>query len=166
MDSSGPSLIINNKNAACTRYMIETKSEETAKNLSKLSTGDSITASGFLDNESCNAVIQSVDYVGLKKLIGSWYSSEGLIVVHSHNTLTFYTAHGDTFPAQPTLSSIITTEYRYSLTPSDGQDWVLFLSDNSKTIFATIRLIKGIAILKFYDSETGQATKTLTLSKK
>lgn len=148
----------------CPRYSIKANSNDAEGDLTKLQTGDAITASGVLNAFSCSAVIESIDFVGLKKMLGYWHSAEGLYSIPSFNSLVFY-------PSKPQacldcgLQNSNSIEFRYSLTPSEGKDWVLFLSDASSTSFATIRFTRLKAVIRFYDSETGKATRTLTLSK-
>ncbi len=55
--------------------------------------------------------------------------------------------------------------YRYSVTPSNGKEWVLFLSNDTGTTFATIAFVKDTATMKIFDSETGNLKKTLRLAK-
>nr|BFD59468.1 hypothetical protein CKG001_15750 [Bdellovibrio sp. CKG001]BFD62848.1 hypothetical protein BdHM001_15290 [Bdellovibrio sp. HM001] len=151
--------------SACVRYLVESESQDTEANIRRLSTGDTVTASGVLDPNSCVAYIESVDYVGLKKMLGYWHSSDGLLTVRDFNSLSFYPISVKDFQKGQDYAIIDPITYRYSVTPSTGKDWVLFLSDATSTTFATIRFNKSRATMKIYDSETGNVTRTLHLSK-
>nr|BFD66698.1 hypothetical protein HAGR004_17200 [Bdellovibrio sp. HAGR004] len=151
--------------SACVRYLVESESQDTEANIRRLSTGDTVTASGVLDPNSCVAYIESVDYVGLKKMLGYWHSSDGLLTVRDFNSLSFYPISVKDFQKGQDYAIIDPITYRYSVTPSTGKDWVVFLSDATSTTFATIRFNKSRATMKIYDSETGNVTRTLHLSK-
>ncbi|MFV8259238.1 hypothetical protein ACNQKP_15635 [Bdellovibrio bacteriovorus] len=151
--------------SSCVRYLIDTKSTDADISVRKLSTGDTLTASGVLDSSTCTAVIESVDYVGLRKMLGYWHSADGLITVRDFNSLSFYPITLNDFQNGQSYSEVDPIVYRYSMTPSDGKDWVLFLSDSTSTTFATIRFNKSRATMKIYDSDTGNVTRTLYLNK-
>ncbi|MDG0818237.1 hypothetical protein [Bdellovibrio svalbardensis] len=161
--------ILLQSNDACSYYRIETKNSDAQAALEKLSPGDSLTASGLIDKVACVAVVESVDYVGLKRMLGTWLSKEGLIAVHDFNTLFFYPQTKTDFkrvfekPADFTIGKSI--RYKYSVTPSEGKEWVMFLSDAKSTTFATIQFSKEVAIMKLYDSDSGAVTKTLILTR-
>lgn len=161
---------------ACGKYRIDPKSEDTLNTMLKLAPGDSVTATGVFDKQNCIAAIESIDYVGLKRLLGNWMSKDGLIYVHDFNTMSFYplgnTAIADqtTQPGKtsraPGFQIVKPVLYKYSLTPSDGKEWVLFLSDAESTTFATIQFNKDIAVMKIYDSENGNVTKVMVLTRR
>ncbi|WII70881.1 hypothetical protein QJS83_10455 [Bdellovibrio sp. 22V] len=161
-DPSGVYLLADN---GCYRYLVDTKSEDAAESLRKLASGDTITASGLLDKDTCTAVIESIDYVGLKKMLGYWYSQEGVITVRDFKSLNFYPINMKDFQNGSAISVVEPVRYTYSITPSGGKEWVLFLSDSTSTTFATIQFNKSNATMKIYDSETGNINKILRLSK-
>ena len=163
-DDKGLSLITD---TGCQKYRISTKSEDAEFNLYKLQSGDYITATGLLDENTCEAVIESIDFVGLKKLLGYWHSSAGLFSIPSFSYLTFYPNDKTDISneAPEIFDPVSPVNFKYSVTPSEGKDWVVFLSDKNSTVFATIRFSKTRATMKFYDSETGKITRTLYLSK-
>lgn len=161
-DSAGTYLVAD---ASCKRFQIQTISTDAEISIRKLSTGDSLTASGSLNTETCVAEIESVDYVGLKKMLGHWHSTEGLMTVRDFNFLSFYPTASSESRKYPFYVMAYSIDYRYSLTPADGKDWVLFLSDTNTTTFATIRFRGNRATMKIYDSETGKVNRTLYMSK-
>lgn len=156
-------------NDACPSYRIETKSSDAQTALEKLSPGDHITATGIYDKDTCQASIESVDYVGLKRMLGTWISRQGVISVHDFNTLSFYPGSNTELKASRNYDDfepVKPVDYKYSVTPSDGKEWVLFLSDSESTTFATIQFSKEIAIMKIYDTDNGNVTKTLILTRR
>ncbi|WP_295905925.1 hypothetical protein [uncultured Bdellovibrio sp.] len=149
----------------CPRYVIDSKSEDASTNIRKLTTGDTITATGLLDAQTCKAVIESVEYVGLKKMLGYWYSQDGIITVRDFNSLSFYPINLKDFQNGADYRTADPITYRYSVTPTEGKEWVVFLSDTTSTTFATIQFGKSNATMKIYDSETGDIKKILRMSK-
>jgi hypothetical protein len=157
----------------CSRYLVSAKSFEVLSHIKKLNPGDEISASGDKNLIDCSVVLESIDYVGLRRLLGMWLSNEALIKVKDFKYLSFYPLERSSSLAQQlniygsnSTSEVATAvDYTYSLTPSEGKEWVLFLSDSTKTLFATISLSKGSAVMKIYDSESGIVLKTLRMTK-
>jgi hypothetical protein len=157
----------------CSRYLVAAKSNEVLAHIKKLNPGDEITASGDKNFIDCSVVLESIDYVGLRRLLGMWLSNEALIKVKDFSSLSFYPLerssslgqHVNNYGLTSTSEVATAVDYTYSLTPSEGKEWVLFLSDSTKTLFATISLSKGSAVMKIYDSESGVVLKTLRMTK-
>lgn len=150
----------------CPLYRAEAQNEEVSLSLPKLKGGDFITGTGELDSSSCTARIRSIDYVGLKRLLGYWYTKEGLLRISGFNSLDFYP-----FSSSQQEANIVSVKtgdpisYRYSVTPAAGKEWIVFLSDFKNTTFASLQVASKNATLKIYDSETGDTIHTLHLSK-
>lgn len=151
--------------SACVRYLVISTNSDTELSLRKLSTGDTLTASGKLSADNCTASIESIDFVGLKKMLGYWHSSDGLISVQDFTSLSYYPINLKDFQNGRTYAEVQPVNYRYSITPTSGKEWVLFLSDRNSTTFATIRFSKSRATMRIYDSENGNITRTLRLNK-
>lgn len=157
----------------CSRYLVFAKSNEVLAHIKKLNPGDEVTASGDKNFIDCSVVLETIDYVGLRRLLGMWLSNEALIKVKDFSSLSFYPLerssslgqHINTYGLTATSQVATAVDYTYSLTPSEGKEWVLFLSDSTKTLFATISLSKGSAVMKIYDSESGVVIKTLRMTK-
>ncbi|MEN0057340.1 MAG: hypothetical protein AAGB31_00790 [Bdellovibrio sp.] len=152
-------------NAHCSRYLLVGANEDADNSIRKLSAGDILTASGTLHESTCKASLTSVDYVGLKKLLGYWYSNEGIFTVRDFNYMSFYPMNIKNAQSDPEYYTGDPISYRYSITPSEGKEWVMFLSDKESTTFATLQMYRGYATMRIYDSDTGQMKKTLRLSK-
>ncbi|HEX7676105.1 MAG TPA: hypothetical protein VF412_18155 [Bdellovibrio sp.] len=161
---TGQDILLQSDDTACASYRIETKSADAQSALQKLAPGDTITATGLIDKSVCTASIESIDYVGLKRMLGNWFSKDGLITVRDFTNLQFFPT-GNT-EISKNYDIVKPIEYKYSLTPSDGKEWVLFLSDNQSTTFATIQFSKDIAIMKIFDSDSGEVKKTMILNRR
>ncbi|MNT28042.1 hypothetical protein D3C72_1637010 [compost metagenome] len=134
--------------------------------MKKLSSGDLINGTGIVQYKSNKLVLETIDYVGLRRMLGKWISNDGLLQVKNFSEMKFYPHNS---PSSPTPSGLVLSDvpitFRYSLTPADGKAWVMFLSDSSKTVFTTIQINGANATLKTFDSETGAVAKTLRLTK-
>ncbi|WP_413584270.1 hypothetical protein [Bdellovibrio sp. HCB274] len=149
----------------CNNYLVASNNETALSALVKLAPGDVITATGKKNPAHCTVSIESVEYVGLRRMLGNWYSSEAVINVQDFNTMKFYAAQKISETGNKDYKSISQTpiEYSYSLVPSSGKEWVMFLSDSKSTTFGTIQFHRGSAVLKIYSSDTGALNKTLIL---
>lgn len=157
--------LISKDDVRCAKFLISAKSNEANEILRKLTSGDAITASGVIDPDTCTVLIENIDYVGLKRLIGYWHTNDGLISVSDFDSLNFYPIKLKDLKNGPLAKVIEPIKYRYSLTPSEGTEWVLFLSDTTSTTFATIRFGKSTATLNIYDSDTGDIKKVLRMTR-
>ncbi|MNK01172.1 hypothetical protein D3C87_189670 [compost metagenome] len=148
------------------KFKIVTSAPDVAENLRKLSHGDFVTGNADLDFDKAEMNLESIDYVGIKRLLGTWYSPEGMFEVKTFDRLSFYPHSQLGFSKEKSYAAVSTPqEFHYSMSPTEGKEWVLFLSNNKSTTFATIQITRGKARLKMYDSETGVVTKTLRLIK-
>ncbi|WP_413574645.1 hypothetical protein ACLVWU_10485 [Bdellovibrio sp. HCB290] len=149
----------------CNNYLVASNNETALNALIKLAPGDVITATGKKNPAHCTVAIESVEYVGLRRLLGNWYSSEAVINVQDFNSMKFYAAQKISENGNTVYKYISQTpiEYSYSLIPSAGNEWVMFLSDSKSTTFGTIQFHRGSAVLKIYRSDTGALNKTLIL---
>lgn len=156
-----------NTPGSCARYQLVPKNKEASQHIRKLGAGDFVEASGQLDNAECKAFVESIEYVGLRKLLGYWYSASGIITVRDYSSLSIYPLKKGIpdLNDEPVDRTGEPVSYRYSVTPSGGKEWVVFLSNSEGTTFATIMITGKAATMKFYDSETGDLNQTLRLSK-
>lgn len=151
--------------SGCVRYLIKPQNAETAQTMVKLRSGDQLRASGNLSANTCEATLHSIDFVGLQSLLGYWKSDDGMYSIRNFSMLQFFPEGSEEIVNGKYHDSIIPVTYHYSIVPAMGKDWVVFLSDNQDTQFATIRLNKNSATLKIFDSETGNMVSQKHLSK-
>lgn len=131
--------------------------------LNRLENGDFISGNGSLDTINKKLSIESVDYVGLRKLLGPWVGTEGTMVFKDFSTMRFTPRFREI-----KMDSRLTNyqkEFRYSISPSDGNEWALFLSDDKSTTFATVEFTKNKVIMKIFESESGKIVRTLKLER-
>lgn len=144
-------------------YKITALTPDVQDSLDRLENGDFIAGNGSLDTTNKKLSIESVDYVGLRKLLGPWIGSEGTMVFKDFTTMRFTPRFRDI-----NMDSRLTNyqkEFRYSITPSDNNEWGLFLSDENNTTFATVEFTKNKVIMKIFESESGKIVRTLKLER-
>lgn len=144
-------------------YLISSKSADVDLNLARLESGDFIAGNGTLDTTNKKIQIESIDFVGLRKLLGPWLGTEGTMVFKDFSTMRFTPRFREI--RWDTKLSQYQKEFRYSVSPSDGNEWALFLSDDKSTTFATMELTKNKVILKIFESESGKIVRTLKLER-
>lgn len=144
-------------------YKISALTWDVQDSLDRLESGDFIAGNGTMDTTNKKLSVESVDYVGLRKLLGPWVGTEGTIVFKDFSNMGFTPRFRDI-----KLDSRLTNyqkEFRYSVTPSDGNEWGLFLSDDKSTTFATVEFAKNKVIMKIFESESGKIVRTLKLER-
>ena len=156
------------------RYVLVAGNEDVRASLDRLDKGDFITGQGSFDSVDQRWTVNSIDYVGLKKLLGRWVGGDGVMVFEDFSRMKY----------SPRLAkqSVGSTPYdyekdfRYTLSPSDGEEWALFLSDSKSTTFATVEFEAGNSltslnqskiniVMKIYESESGNIIRTLKLER-
>jgi len=145
-------------------YKIAPMTPDVQASLERLENGDFVAGNGTLDTINKNLSIESVDYVGLRKLLGPWVGTDGTMVFKDFSTMRFTPRYREI-----KLDSGLTKyqrEFRYSVTPGDGNEWALFLSDDKSTTFATVEFTKNkVVIMKIFESESGKIVRTLKLER-
>lgn len=145
-------------------YQIVPLTQEVYKSLSRLSTGDAITGNGVLDLVHHSIALETVDFVGLRRLLGPWITEDGVMTFRDFYNMTYRALNGRV------------TEFHYSISPSEGNEWMLFLSDSTHTILATLEFDsefglkpsnadKKHALMKIFESRSGRVLRTLKLER-
>lgn len=141
-------------------YQLKITGQEANETINKLEDGDLISGFGQIDNSTKMAAIQSLSFIGLKRLLGFWWTSLGFVEIQTFSEMNFYQ------PVQKkSASTPIKKSYQYSVSPSSGPSWVIFLSDD-KTVYYTSMEINGVsAKMKMYNPETGALMKTIEFTR-
>jgi hypothetical protein len=143
--------------------------------LKRLENGDLILGNGSFDVINKKINIESIDYVGLRRLLGPWVGTDGIMDFKDFSTMRFTpryrNIHKDInghlnesirFEAKLTNYQ---KEFRYSMSPGDGNEWALFVSDDKGTNFATVVFSTKKIIMKIFESESGKIVRTLKLER-
>lgn len=145
-------------------YALTNISAEASASLIRMESGDYINGSGDIDEKNHKISLQTLDYVGLKKLLGVWYSGDSVMNFSSFNDLSVYPFGFDLRSSRTPPSTVISkTDFRYSTAPYYGDRWALFLSDSARTTFATLEISADTAILRTFSPENGAVLRTLRL---
>ena len=123
----------------------------------RLKTGDLVTLSGELTDDSF--VVTAIDFIGLRDLLGIWASSSNEVFhFQSFTNVSKYLAATDSEPQQA-------ENYQYSLSPDEDHKWKIFLSTDSEVLIGILRIKKNTAALQLIDSETGETSKDIELTR-
>jgi hypothetical protein len=150
-----------------TRFVILPENDDVSSSLGRLSPGDFISGQAGVNSITKKISFSSIDYVGLKKLLGAWTGGDGLMVFKDFSRMKYsprFTKSSINIAAKASYQK----EFRYTLAPSDGEEWALFLSDDKSTTFATLQFESQpsqILIMKIYESESGNIIRTLKLER-
>lgn len=144
------------------RFELKPANVSASSDLKKLSNFDSITGKATLmgkGKEYPILLLDSIDFVGLRKLLGMWKSESTILDFIDYNEMSFY------FPNEIFKNTKKRTMYRYSVSPKPGESWRVFFSDDNSVVLGSL-VIKGqTATIELYDSETGETAKTYSLTK-
>ncbi len=143
------------------RYLITYTPSDAIVAFNKLNTGDYLVGNGDVDDKNRTINLNTLDYVGLKKLLGVWYNSDNVMDFKNYTDLRVY-------PLARLLASdrfSPGTDIRYSMAPYNGNQWAIFLSSAQATIFATLELGIDVAKLRLFNSDTGENTETVVLTR-
>lgn len=148
-----------------TVYRISSMSQDASEAFRNLDTGDYITGFGVLYTDLLEAHVESLDYVGLKKLLGNWYTGESFVRFATFTNLSVYPVFEGFFDLLKLFSILpnAKTDFRYSTAPYDGNRWAFFLSDSSATSLGTLEFTGDLAILRLYDSQRAGGVRTVHL---
>ncbi|MEK6774049.1 MAG: hypothetical protein AABY64_08915 [Bdellovibrionota bacterium] len=142
-------------------YKLKAESAEVTATLSKLEEGALISGFGQIDDSSKVASLQSLSFIGLKRLLGFWWTSLGFAEIRTFSEMNFY--------SQPQPNNrdpaTIKTSYQYSISPSTNPSWVIFLSDDQGVYYTSMDFQGASAEMRMYNPETGALIKTIDFTR-
>lgn len=160
----------NEKDRNGTLYLIIPPNEKVAPILKRLKNNDILNVTGEIDlshPKDPKIRIDNIERIGLNRLLGSWsIKEEGTIIVLDSSHITFLSdnvirpAIGDC----ESNSSNSELQLIYSVAPENDNDdeWILFLTYCSKTLYGKIRIMDNEILLKIFDNN-GNLEKEATL---
>lgn len=139
------------------RYVVRATRTETLESLKKLKNLDFFQGQGELTDREL--LLDSIDFVGLHRLLGAWASNDGLMNFHDYSQVTIYHSFIDSNAQKLSL--------QYSIAPSSGKDWRIFFTDSNSVAAGSLILTDGNtrAVLKLYDVNSGEVSKTVELTR-
>ncbi|MDZ4661896.1 MAG: hypothetical protein SGJ18_09805 [Pseudomonadota bacterium] len=150
-------------------FEITSNSVEVDRDLARLSSGDFVALEGYFNVSQRKVFVNSVDWVGLKRILGSWKTSDKKVVEFQDFTvLMLHNYEHSTFPINQVNTSRNRTQpipMSYRMAPGVGSSWTLFLSDGKKLHMGRVNLSGHNLAITFFNIDTGKIIKTLKLSR-
>ena len=97
-------------------------------------------------------LLESVEFVGLRRLLGYWQSPKVAVVFQNFVDVEFKLPYSK-------------SDYKYAISPSGGNSWKVFFSDQSSVILGTLSVSETKASIELYDPETGETSQYIDLKK-
>lgn len=140
-------------------YRLISNRSDVQKVLARLNTDDAVVGSADVDGTRGVVQLSTLDFVGLRKIIGYWSSvSNSVVNFKSYSDMNVYSVAN-------TGGGRISKQFKYTLAPSNGNDWAFFLADANKTQVGLLDLRDQQAVLRLFDPDTGDVTQVLRLQK-
>jgi hypothetical protein len=159
----GKVYILNSENK---KIQIQTNSNLVQQTLDLLTSGDSIIATGSHEDTGKETIvyIYDINFVGLKKVIGSWSIKNSLSFIQfsSFNDMGIIS---QVFEINGHVVDPIISNYKYTISPNSNKGWVLFYSDPFSTQMALLKTEDDKILLDFISSDTGEFTRKLELNR-
>jgi hypothetical protein len=130
--------------------------------LEKLSDGDFISFEGAINTAQTILTVNSVNYVGLSALLGSWV--DGKSYCYNFSSFTEFSVTQKVIGRKCTAG--LTPNYTYIISPTSGS-WVILISgERGGGYVGDLKFISPREIeIQLYDSETGDILSYLQLRK-
>jgi hypothetical protein len=141
-------------------YKIFTRTRSIFQTIIQLESGDYISGAAFIDPEG-KLLVTSIDFVGLKRLLGVWSDKHHVMNFDSINTMNFWN-----FEKGLIWKYWGPFGYAYSITPDDEGKWKVFFSDDKNVMLALLHCIdKNHITISIYNSNDGSIDKVYELEK-
>lgn len=133
------------------QYKLVAGTDSAKRSLEKLNDGDAIKGSAQLIQETY--VVQSVDFVGLQRILGLWKTKSTVVNFVDFSQVQFH--------VPGSLSS-----YHYAISPTNTSDqWQVYFSDSSSVVLGSLSVDDQHAVIQLFDTETGNVTSSYELRK-
>ena len=134
--------------------------EATIRDLQKLQPGDYLSGTGILDTEKATLVLDSIETVGLRSLLGRWQSADGQVFeFQDFDSLYHYASR---FMTASTRSN--GRELSYSLAPDSAVNrWSIFLTDHTTVLIGSVEFAGRSIELILMNPQNGQIVERLEL---
>ncbi len=131
-------------------FKLKAYTERAKQTLSQLKNLDGISGTGSVIGDS--VLLDSIEFVGLRRLIGYWQTSNTVVNFLDFSHVNFQ------------LSSLTST-YKYAVSPFSDGSWRVFFSDKQSVVLGSLTVSENSASIDLFDPETGETTKHLELKK-
>lgn len=128
------------------------RTEVVRTDLLSLAEGDFITGHG--DLSPTRAVLDAIEFIGLKRLLGMWIDRDNKLVV---NFLDFSSA------AVRTFTETEEKQLNYALVPDLRNRWTIFIGDDKNVAVGNLTAHPNMVHIELINSDTGQVEKNIRL---
>lgn len=142
-------------------YIAKYQQGDLRETFNKLSTGDFVIGSGNLNSDKRVLYVDSIESVGLQKILGRWKNKENILEFKSFSELQVYSFSAIGSSGNGNLPN----ELRYSIAPGKVDDWTIFMSNQDATVLGSLSLNSDVAVLKIYNPDNGEPMKVLRLNR-
>lgn len=132
-------------------YKLRISTDIAKQAVAKLKNFDGISGVAVLYDEE-TLLLESVEFVGLRRLLGKWKSPTEVFQFVDYNRLQVKTG-----PKK--------VEMTYALSPGFGNSWRLFFTDENSVTLGSLEIQNENAEIQLYDSENGSILKTVPLTR-
>lgn len=145
-----------------TKFILSAVNPEIKTQLSKLKSGDFLSVEGSIDEKQSVLYVSSVNYVGLKDLVGNWTGEDEYC--YQFNDFYVLSIYNKTDKNKCDFSvNLLAGEFSYYINPA-YPDWSVLLSDNENSYLMDLTLdSKTSAQLSLYDSQSGDILRQIRL---
>ena len=118
--------------------------------LARLSNFDHLTGVARLVDDTL--LVESVEFVGLRRLLGYWQSPKVAVYFQNFQDVEFK------LPSSK-------NEYKYAVSPTEGNTWRVFFSNQSSVTLGSLTISEDKASIEMYDPDTGELAQHIDLNK-
>jgi hypothetical protein len=154
LNKTSHGMTFNNSNVA-RPYILKAGSPNIKALLDKMEDKDFISGTARIQSNNTLLLI-SIDFVGLRRLLGRWLSDEYFLSFHSFADMTSQTLTPE--------RDFTKGDYKYAVAPGEGNNWKIFFTDQFNVSLGNLSLVdKDHFKVIFFDGKTGKTVKTLSL---
>lgn len=142
-------------------WKIEGLSDQVTSQVKGLQEGDLLSATGELVISNKTAYVETVDFVGLKRILGRWESKDGYSI-NFKDFRSAVVAQKQPLPWDPNEEK--TVNLVYAILPLKESNWSLFMSNRKTVRVGTLSIQETKLSIQLVDQRTGKVTEDISLS--
>lgn len=142
-------------------WRIEGLSDQVTAQVKELHEGDLLSATGELVLSNKTAYVETVDFVGLQRILGRWESKDGYRIYFKDFKSAVF-EQKQSLPANPNEDKTINLVY--AILPLKESNWSLFMSNRKTVRVGTLSIEKSKLAIQLVDQRTGKVTEDISLS--
>lgn len=146
--------------ASADLWRIEGLSDQVTSQIKGLQDGDLLSATGELTKLNQTAYVETVDFVGLKRILGHWESEDGFQIFFK-DFRTAVVEQKQPLPWNPEEEK--TLDLVYAILPLKEENWSLFLSNRKTVRVGTLSIQNRVLSIQLVDQRTGKVTEDISL---